>query len=86
MRCSDSIKSMSSENNTDANKQNLNNNYNNLNPFMMGMDLWQNAMMSWIATYNELAKNASKMSEYWFNLFWSRWSAIQEKQDKVKVE
>ena len=43
MRCSDSIKSMSSENNTDANKQNLNNNYNNLNPFMMGMDLWQNA-------------------------------------------
>jgi uncharacterized membrane protein len=43
-------------------------------------------MMSWIATYNELAKNASKMSEYWFNLFWSRWSAVQEKQDKVKVE
>lgn len=77
---------MSSENNTDANKQNLNNNYNNLNPFMMGMDLWQNAVMSWITTYNELAKNASKMSEYWFNLFWSRWSAIQEKQDKVKVE
>jgi hypothetical protein len=53
---------------------------------MMGMDLWQNAVMSWIATYNELAKNASKMSEYWFNLFWSRWSAVQEKQDKVKVE
>jgi hypothetical protein len=77
---------MSSENNTDANKQNLNNNYNNLNPFMMGMDLWQNAVMYWIATYNELAKNASKMSEYWFELFWSRWSAVQEKQDKVKVE
>jgi hypothetical protein len=78
---------MSSENNTDTNKQNLNNNYNNLNPFMMmGMDLWQTAAMSWIATYNELVKNASKMSEYWFNLFWSRWSAIKEKQDKVKVE
>jgi hypothetical protein len=86
MRCSDCIESMSSENNTDANKQNLKNNYNNLNPFMMGMDLWQNAAMSWIATYNELVKNASKMSEYWFNLFWSRWSTINEKQDKVKVE
>ena len=86
MRCSNSIKSMSSENNTDANKQNLNNNYNNLNPFMMAMDLWQNAAMSWIATYNELVKNTSKMSEYWFNLFWGRWSAIKEKQDKVKVE
>jgi hypothetical protein len=77
---------MSSENNTDANKQNLNNSYNNLNPFMMGMDLWQNAAMSWIAAYNELVKNTSKMSEYWFNLFWGRWSAIKEKQDKVKVE
>ena len=86
MRCSDCIKSMSSENNIDANKQNLNNNYNNLNPFMMGMDLWLTAAMSSIATYNELVKNASKMSEYWFNLFWSRWNAIKEKQDKVKVE
>ena len=86
MRCSDCISPMSSENNTDTNKQNLNNNYNNLNPFMTAMDLWQTAAMSWIATYNELVKNASKMSEYWLNIFWSRGSAMKEKQDKVKVE
>ena len=77
---------MSSENNTDTNKQKMNNTYyDNLNPFMMGMDLWQTAAMSWIATYNEFVKNASKMSEYWLNLLSNPWS-IKTKEDKIKVE
>jgi hypothetical protein len=77
---------MSTENNTDTNKQKLNNNYyDNLNPCMMGVDLWQTAAMSWLATYNEFVKNASKMSEYWLNLL-SPWSKVKERQDKVKVE
>jgi hypothetical protein len=78
---------MSSENNTDTNKQKLNKSYyDNLNPCMMGVDLWQTAAMSWIATYNEFVKNASKMSEYWLNLFQSPSSKIVEKEDKVRIE
>ena len=82
MRYNDCIKSISSsENNTDTNKQKLNNNhYENLNPCIMGVDLLQTAATSWITTYNEFVKNASKMSEYWLNLF-SPSSRIKEKKD-----
>jgi hypothetical protein len=52
---------------------------------MMGIDLWQTAAMSWIATYNEFVKNASKLSEYWLNLLSNPWS-IKTKEDKIKVE
>ena len=43
--------------------------------------LWQTAAMSWIATYNEFVKNASKLSEYRFNLFSPR-SKVKDKEDK----
>jgi hypothetical protein len=80
------IKSMSSENNNNGtNRRDANTNYDNFNPFMMGMDLWQTAAMSWIATYNEFVKNASKLSEYWLNLLSNPWS-IKTKEDKIKVE
>jgi hypothetical protein len=36
--------------------------------------------------HNELVKNSSRMSEYWLNLFWSPWSKIKEKEDKLKLE
>ena len=79
--------SSTSENNndTDTNKQDANN--NKFDQFMtMGVDFWQTAAMSWIATYNEFVKNASKLSEYWLNLFSSPSSRIREKKDKVKLE
>ncbi len=80
--------SSTSENNndTDTNKQDANNN-NKFDQFMtMGVDLWQTAAMSWIATYNEFVKNALTISEYWLNLFSSPSSRINEKKDKVKLE
>jgi FtsH-binding integral membrane protein len=73
--------SSTSENNndTDTNKQDANN--NKFDQFMtMGVDLWQTAAMSWIATYNESVKNALTMSEYWLNLFSSPSSRIKEKK------
>ena len=73
------MSSTSSENNndTDTNKQDTNNNNNKFDQFMTTcMDLWQTAAMSWMATYNEFVKNASKMSEYWLNLF-SPWSKVK---------
>ena len=82
------MSSTSSENNnTDTNKQDLNNNNYKCNPFMTTcMDLWQTAAMSWMATYNEFVKNASKLSEYWLNLLWNPWSITKAKEDKIKVE
>ena len=66
--------SSSENNNTGTNEQDLN---YKCTPFMMGVDLWQTAAMSWIATYNEFVKNASKLSEYWLNLFSSPSSRIK---------
>ena len=80
------MSSTSENNNTDTNKQDANNN-NKFDQFMtMGVDLWQTAAMSWIATYNEFVKNALTISEYWLNLFSSPSSRIKEKKDKVKLE
>src|SRR5215217_1445851 len=54
-------------------------------PFSANMTLWQYSTISWIDMYKEFAINAAKLSEYWFNLFWSPWTKGQTR-DKVKVE
>ncbi|HEY9387187.1 MAG TPA: hypothetical protein VIP70_09105 [Nitrososphaeraceae archaeon] len=51
----------------------------------IGMPLLQYSMLAWIDMYKEFAINAGKMSEYWFNLFWSP-STKEQRKDKVKVE
>src|SRR5215217_7492017 len=54
-------------------------------PFSANMTLWQYSTISWIDMYKEFAINAAKLSEYWFNLFWSPWTKEQTR-DKIKVE
>jgi hypothetical protein len=54
-------------------------------PFSANMTLWQYSTISWIDMYKEFAINAAKLSEFWFNLFWSPWTKEQTR-DKVKVE
>jgi hypothetical protein len=77
--------SSSSKINTETNRQNSN--ITNFNPFLQGMELWQSSAMSWVLTYNEFVKNASRMTEYWFKQFWNPWNSSEpEKKDKVKVE
>jgi hypothetical protein len=49
------------------------------------MTSWQYSTVAWIDMYKEFAINAAKLSEYWFNIFWSPWTAKQRK-DEVKVE
>lgn len=74
-----------SKNNTETNRQNSNN--PSFNPFIAGMELWQSSAMSWVLTYNEFVKNASRMTEYWFKQFWNPWNRSEpEKKDRVKVE
>jgi hypothetical protein len=71
--------------NNEKNRQNFNS--ANFNPFLAGMELWQSYAMSWVLTYNEFIKNASRMTEYWFEQFWNPWNRSEvEKKDKVKVE
>jgi hypothetical protein len=51
----------------------------------IGMPLLQYSMLAWIDMYKEFAINAGKLSEYWFNLFWSP-ETKEQRKDKVKVE
>ena len=66
-------------------KENSNYPRNDLDPFVANMTSWQYSTVAWIDMYREFAINAAKLSEYWFNLFWSPWMAEQRK-GKVKVE
>src|SRR5919107_4476935 len=54
-------------------------------PFSANMTLWQYYTLSWIDMYKEFAINTAKLSESWFNLFWSPWTK-EQRRDKVKVE
>ncbi len=54
-------------------------------PFSANMTLWQYYTVSWIDMYKEFAINTAKLSESWFNLFWSPWTK-EQRRDKVKVE
>ena len=47
-------------------------------PFSANMTLWQYSTLAWIDKYKEFAINAAKLSEYWFNLFWSPWTKEQK--------
>jgi hypothetical protein len=47
---------------------------NDKDPFAANMTLWQYSTVAWIDMYKEFAINAAKLSEKWFNLFWSPWT------------
>jgi hypothetical protein len=64
---------------------NSNNLRNDVDSFASNMTSWQYSTVAWIDMYKEFAINAAKLSEYWFNIFWSPWTAKQTK-DEVKVE
>ena len=66
-------------------EQNTNNLRNDVDSFAANMTSWQYSTVAWIDMYKEFAINAAKLSEYWFNIFWSPWTA-QQRKDKVKIE
>jgi hypothetical protein len=35
--------------------------------------LWQSLMTYWLNAYGEVFKNAPKMTEEWYNMFWKPW-------------
>ena len=46
---------------------------NNINPFAAGTEVWQSLMTYWFYTYGEFFKNALKMNEEWYNIFYKPW-------------
>ena len=71
--------------NVTRSEQNTNNLRNDVDSFAANMTSWQYSTVAWIDMYKEFAINAAKLSEYWFNIFWSPWTA-QQRKDKVKIE
>ena len=54
-------------------KQDNNKNNSSVNPFAAGTALWQNLITYWLNAYEEFFKNAPKMTEEWYNMFWKPW-------------
>ena len=40
------------------------------NPFVTAAAVWQTSMTYWLKAYGEFLKNAPKMTEEWYNIFW----------------
>jgi hypothetical protein len=59
------------------------------NPFIVGTAIWQTSMKYWLDAYGEFLKNAPKMAEDWYDIFfkpWLNWTPQeQERQDRYKV-
>jgi hypothetical protein len=64
-------------------------NKNFSNPFVTAAAVWQTSMTYWLNAYGEFLKNAPKMTEEWYNIFWKPWinwaPQQQEKQDRDRV-
>jgi hypothetical protein len=45
----------------------------NIDPFTAGTAAWQSLVTYWMYTYGESVKNALKMTEEWYNVFWKPW-------------
>jgi hypothetical protein len=48
-------------------------NKNNFNPFAADTAVWQSLMTYWLNAYGEFLKNASTMTEQWYDIFWKPW-------------
>ena len=48
-------------------------NFSNVNPFVAGTEFWQSIMTYWLNAYEEFLKNAPKIAEDWYDVFWKLW-------------
>ena len=60
-----------------------NKNFSNFNPFVAGAVAWQTLMTNSLNAYGEFFKNALKMAEYWYNIYWKPWLDWQQRQQKL---
>ena len=57
-----------------------------LYPFTLSMALWQDFALAGIHTYNEFAREFSKINGYWLNIFWNAWSEGSDSDKKSENE
>ena len=57
-----------------------------LYPFTLSMALWQDFTLAGIHTYNEFAREFSKINGYWLNIFWNAWSEGSDSDKKSENE
>ena len=69
-------------------------NFSEFNPFFSGAAFWKTFMTNWFNAYSEFLKNATSITEYWYNVYWKPWldwqqlhqQRQQENKDKLNVE
>jgi hypothetical protein len=67
------------------NKSNIKNNNNYNNSHIGGTSgMLQNPAIAWFDMYNELSRNAARMTERWLNLFWNPWITSERKNNNTK--
>ena len=64
---------------------------NNVNPFVTGTEFWQSIMTYWLNAYGEFLKNAPKIAEDWYDVFWKLWlnwapQQLQRQQEQQEKE
>ncbi len=64
---------MAREQDKDNKNKNKNKNFINSNPFLSGAGVWQTSMTYWLNAYGEFLKNAPKIAEDWYDVFWKPW-------------
>ena len=65
-------------------------NFNPCSPALYSLN-WQTLMTAWFNAYGEFFRNATKMTENWYETYWKPWFNWQQEQnlrvrDQVKVE
>ena len=70
-------------------REQYNKNYNN--PFIVGTAVWQASMKYWLNAYGEFLKNAPKIAEDWYDVFWKLWlnwapQQLQRQQEQQEKE
>ena len=68
-----------------------NKNFSNVNPFVTGTEFWQSIMTYWLNAYGEFLKNAPKIAEDWYDVFWKLWlnwapQQLQRQQEQQEKE
>jgi hypothetical protein len=65
-------------------KQDNDKNKDNINPFAAGTAAWQSLMTYWLYIYGEFFKNALKITEEWYNIFYKPWVSWMSQQPKLQ--
>src|SRR5919197_87435 len=53
-------------------------NFSEFNPFFSGAAFWKTFMTNWFNADSQFLKNATSITEYWYNVYWKPWLDWQQ--------